>query len=127
MGLCPLSEVAKEVYLRIDQEEDSGLPSLTKNGVYDITKSVFDVISQAILAGESVMVPKFGKFDVFVKKASTARNPKTGKSIDVPERLTVKFRVSSALKLQLREADLPEEEKPKKKAAKKKASKKKKK
>jgi len=101
-----LSEVAKEVHLRIDQETDAGIPALTRSGVFEITKAVFDIISQAAAVGETVSVPKFGKFEVKVKPAHKARNPRTGDQIDVPDKLVVKFRPSSTLLGALSEADL---------------------
>jgi nucleoid DNA-binding protein len=127
----PLAEVAKEVHLRIDQEEDAGVPTLTKSGMFEITKAVFDVIAQAAAAGETVAVPKFGKFEVKVKPAHKARNPRTGDQIDVPDKLVIKFRPSSTLLGTLAEADLskiakPEAKKPAKGKGKKKGKKKKK-
>jgi len=112
--MVPMSEVAKEVHLRIDQEEDLGVPSLTRSGVLEIVKSVFDIIALAVASGESVMIPKFGKFESKVSPARQARNPKTGKTIDVPEKLIVKFRPSSALRAKLLEAEIPEKSEKKK-------------
>jgi len=126
--MLSLAEIAKEVHLRIDQEEAAGIPTLTKSGMFEIVKSVFDVISMAAVTGEGTSVPKFGKFIVEVKAARTARNPKTGEPVEIPEKLAIKFRPSSTLRLALAEADLPDAPAPKPKAkAKKKGGKKKKK
>lgn len=105
MGMA-LSEVAKELHLRVDQGEESGIPELTRNGTLELTKGVFDIISLALIAGESISIPKFGKFEAFVKPARKARNPRTGESIDVPEKLSVKFKPSSTLRAQLSEVDV---------------------
>jgi len=117
--MLSLAEVAREVHLRIDQDEDSGVPALTRSGVFEIVKSIFDIFSKAIVSGETISVPKFGKFEAYVKPARKGRNPSTGKAIQIPEKLAVKFKPSSTLRVQLSEADLSEitiEEKPKRKA-----------
>jgi nucleoid DNA-binding protein len=128
--MLSMSELSKEVYLRVDQEAAEGLPALTKNGMLEITRSTFDVIIQAIIAGESVMIPKFGKFYAVVKPARKGRNPKTGETIDISAKTVVKFRPSSAFKILAAEAKVEEkpekktEKKPSKKAAAKKGKKK---
>ena len=104
--MVSVAEVANEVYLRIDQGDDPDVPKLTKNGVFEIIKAAFDICSQAIEAGEDVSIPKFGKFIVAVRTARKARNPRTGKTVDVPEKLAVKFRPSSNLRAALAEADV---------------------
>jgi hypothetical protein len=75
------------------------------------------------------MIPKFGKFSTVLKPARKARNPRSGEEVDVPERLSVKFRPSSGFRMQLLEAKPPEkeEEKKPKKVVKKESGKKKKK
>jgi len=103
--MVSLAELAKEVHLRIDQDEDSGVPALTKSGVYEIVKSVFDISTQALVSGESIAVPKFGKFEAVVQGARTGRNPHSGESIEIPEKVAVKFRPSSTLKAQLADVD----------------------
>lgn len=91
-----LASVASEVSLRIDSEE--GIPKLKKAGVFEILKSSFDVMTQMLESGEDVSIPQFGKFIVKTQAARTARNPKTGKKIKVPEKQVVKFRISSVLR-----------------------------
>ena len=124
-----LSGIAKEVHLRIDQGDEAGVPPLTKSGMFEISKAVFDVIGQAAAAGETIAIPKFGKFEVKIKPAHKARNPRTGDQIDVPDKLVIKFRPSSTLLASMAEADLSkiEQLEPKKKATKKKGKGKKKK
>lgn len=104
-----LSVIAGELYLRVDQEDDAGIPPLTKHGAFELTKGIFDIISQAICSGESVQIPKFGKFEVITQKARTGRNPHSGESIKIPAKLAVKFRVSSNLKSALKEIPVPKE------------------
>ncbi len=105
--MISLAEIAKELHLRIDQGEEAGIPSLTKSGTFELVKGTFDIISMAICSGESVQIPKFGKFQVVTQGARTGRNPHSGESIEIPEKLAVKFRVSSNLKSALKEVPVP--------------------
>ncbi len=110
-----LANVANEVYLRIDQGDDNSVPKLKKSGVYDLTKAVFDVITQAVSAGEDVSIPQFGKFYPHDQSARTARNPKTGEAIAVEAKTVPKFRPSSTFRNTVIEANAPKPEKKKKK------------
>ena len=130
--MLSLGEIAKEVHLRVDQDEDSKTPALTRSGVFEMTKAIFDICGQALAQGEEVSVPKFGKFTVSVRKARKGRNPHTGKEIDIDAKASVKFRPSSVLKIAIGEIDvkkfekeLSKEKSKKEKAAKKKNKKKK--
>jgi DNA-binding protein HU-beta len=59
---------------------------------------VFDAIANSLLSGEEVSIPKFGKFVPAVQGARTCRNPKTGDTIEVPEKKAIKFKPSKTLK-----------------------------
>lgn len=122
--MLSLGEIAKEVHLRIDQDEDSKTPALTRSGVFEMTKAIFDICGQALAAGEEVSVPKFGKFAVSIRKARKGRNPHTGKAIDIDAKASVKFRPSSVLKLAVGEIDVKKLEKELNKEKTKKVSKK---
>jgi DNA-binding protein HU-beta len=60
--------------------------------------AVFGAVEDALMNGEVVSVPKFGKFFVGVQTARTCRNPQTGEDVDVPEKRVPKFKASSVLK-----------------------------
>ena len=65
--------------------------------VTPLVKDVFETISDELVAGNDVDIHKFGKFKSVPRPARTARNPKTGESIDVPARSTAKFSFSASL------------------------------
>lgn len=71
---------------------------ITKKHAEEVTGAVFEVITDAIVAGEKVNVPGFGHFESVVRSARTGRNPQTGEEIDIPETRSVKFKVAKALK-----------------------------
>ena len=121
--MLSLAEVAQEVHLRIDQG-DTDTPNFTRNGVYEMTKAVFDVMAQGILSGEEVSIPKFGKFITTARPARKGRNPHSGGAINIPERMGLKFRPSSVIKIGVSKMDIPDVDPAPKKKAKKKAKKK---
>ena len=56
------------------------------------------IIAATLNSGENVSLSGFGVFEVKKRLARTARNPKTGQSVIVPERLVPIFRPAKALK-----------------------------
>jgi len=71
---------------------------ITKQSAEDISKAVFDVISESVANGEKVAIPGFGTFEVVERAARKGRNPKTGEEIDIPASKAVKFKVAKAFK-----------------------------
>jgi DNA-binding protein HU-beta len=75
--------------------------------------SVVDVITRSVAAGEKVVITGFGAFERTVRKAGTARNPRTGDAVTTPKKFVARFRpgnefkdvVSGARKAQKRVAD----------------------
>jgi len=64
----------------------------------EIVSTIFDAMTDALLAGERIEIRGFGSFVVNDYKAYTGRNPKTGEAIAVkPKRLPF-FKVGKELK-----------------------------
>lgn len=63
-----------------------------------IVGSIFDEISGALAEGIDVKLKGFGTFLCAVRKEKLGRNPRTGKSITIPETVVPKFRASQELK-----------------------------
>jgi integration host factor subunit alpha len=95
---------------------DSGTDTLTKarivDWVYDRIEStkadtgdyvdeVIEAIKETVEAGEDVKISGFGKFEVRHKDARMGRNPKTGETVEIPERKVVRFKVSDVFKDEL--------------------------
>jgi DNA-binding protein HU-beta len=55
-------------------------------------------ISEAVHAAGSLSLPGFGKFTKKTRPARTGRNPRTGTTIQIPERTTVAFSAGKTLK-----------------------------
>jgi len=60
-----------------------------------------EVISERVAAGDTVAMPPLGRFSYAVRSARTGRNPRTGEAIEIPEKATVQFRPSEALRRKL--------------------------
>lgn len=63
-----------------------------------ILKSVCNVITTGVSAGEKLSIPGFGSFEPQVRAARIARSPATGQEIQVPEKTVPKFKAASAFK-----------------------------
>jgi len=52
-----------------------------------------DIVIEQARQGNEVRLPEFGKFEGVESKARKGRNPKTGEEINIPAKMTLKFRV----------------------------------
>lgn len=76
-------------------ESDS---NLFKKDASKIVNVFFDTISEAISRGERVELRGFGVFDVKVREARIARNPKNGEAVAVPAKKVPFFRMGKDMK-----------------------------
>ncbi len=75
--------------------ELTGYPKTQVAMTYDL---LFELISEALVAGEKVTVPNFGTFQVTERPARAGRNPATGEAITIAASRSVRFKVSKNLK-----------------------------
>ena len=73
-------------------------PNLFKKDASKIVNVFFDTISEAISKGERVELRGFGVFDVKVREARIARNPKNGAAVAVPAKKVPFFRMGKDMK-----------------------------
>jgi integration host factor subunit beta len=74
------------------------LPNLAARDVEVIVNTVFDSMTDALRHKERIEIRGFGSFEVRVRKPRTGRNPKTGMSVEVGERLVPFFKVGKELR-----------------------------
>jgi DNA-binding protein HU-beta len=60
--------------------------------------SVFDSITNALKAGDTVSLVGFGSFNVKARAARTGRNPQTGATINIAASKVPSFKAGKALK-----------------------------
>ena len=67
-------------------------------------EAILEEIKGSLRAGDSVILRRFGTFDVRVKAARSGRNPKTGESAAISARRVVRFRSGQRLKAAVNES-----------------------
>jgi integration host factor subunit beta len=71
---------------------------LTKKQTEVIVETVFESIKDALAKGGKVEIRGFGNFKLRSRKARKARNPKTGKPVEVPPKKVPYFKVGKELR-----------------------------
>lgn len=71
---------------------------LTRKQTEIIVDTVFDGIKDALSRGEKIEIRGFGNFRLKERRPRKARNPKTGDSVDVPQKRVLHFKVGKALR-----------------------------
>ena len=64
----------------------------------ELVETVLEIISDRIVAGESVKLSSFGSFLVRSKNERIGRNPKTGEEVPITPRRVMVFKPSNILK-----------------------------
>ncbi len=71
---------------------------LTKRATSDAINFTFDMIKDALVRGEKVVVTGFGTFLIRSRAARRGRNPQTGEIIQIPAKKTPGFTAGKTLK-----------------------------
>ena len=84
-GLNPMRKV--DIVTRIADETE-----LTKAKAEQAIDAILEEIKNSLQRGETVILRRFGSFQVRAKSARTGRNPKTGEEAEIPARRVVRFK-----------------------------------
>ena len=79
----------------------SAIANRTQQKVADvkpIIEAALTIIEEQLAAGESVIITGFGTFEARERQATTARNPRTGETVEVPAKRAPAFKPAKALK-----------------------------
>ena len=79
-------------------DEVAKVANLTKKETELIVNTVFESIAGALAKAEKVELRGFGSFRVRRRNARRGRNPKTGSSVNVPQKRVPFFKVGKRLK-----------------------------
>ena len=63
-----------------------------------IIDTAITILTETLASGESITIPGFGTFEVRQRAATTARNPRTGETIEVAAKRVPTFKPGKALK-----------------------------
>jgi integration host factor subunit alpha len=76
----------------------AAVPRVSRREARGLVDQVFDDISQALLAGETVKLHTFGSFIVRNKRERVGRNPRTGVRVAIEPRRVVTFKASPQMR-----------------------------
>ena len=85
----------KETFVK---EVTNKIEGSTQKDIKIVVESVFETITEALVAGDKVAIPGFGTFEVADRAARKGRNPQTGEEMDIPASIAPKFSFSSSIK-----------------------------
>ena len=71
---------------------------LSKKNAEKAVAAVLDTVAETLAAGEKVQLVGFGTFETRERDARTAKNPRTGKAVEVPASRVPAFKAGQALK-----------------------------
>lgn len=71
-------------------------------------EAFMDIILDSLGKGERIEIRDFGVFQILERNARTARNPRTGDTVKVKTKRTVKFKTGKALLDRVRDAGFRE-------------------
>jgi len=63
-----------------------------------IVDSFLDAVKKSLIEGNHIEIRGFGTFKLKIRKPRNGRNPKTGETVPVPERVVPTFKYTRALK-----------------------------
>jgi len=71
---------------------------INKNTVSLVLSETHETIIAKLKEGDSVKIAGFGTFLTTKREARKGRNPKTGATVDIPEKVVAKFRPGKVMK-----------------------------
>lgn len=71
---------------------------ITKKDATEEYENVFGVLAEVLSEGNEVAIPDLGRFKIADRPARTARNPRTGDTVEVPAKKTMKLQLSKNIK-----------------------------
>ena len=86
-------EIVKQISDRI---------GLTQLKTKEIVQLTFDAIVDTLLEDKRIELRNFGVFEVKLRKARKARNPRTGEKVDVPPKNVVTFKPGKEMEERVR-------------------------
>lgn len=84
-------------------DELNGSVGITKKEAGDLVDTVFDLMREALDAGDKVKISGFGNWVVRDKSARKGRNPQTNEPIVIARRRVLSFKPSQVLRAALNE------------------------
>ena len=90
----------KEIVKTISEEI-----GMTQLKTKEIVQKTFNAIVEALVEERRIELRNFGVFEVKMRAARKARNPRTGQRVDVPEKFVVTFKPGKEMEERVRELE----------------------
>tara|TARA_B100000683_G_C12311532_1_gene482543 strand:+ start:352 stop:645 length:294 start_codon:yes stop_codon:yes gene_type:complete len=82
---------------KLIKELKKSYPNFLTRDLSKVIDIVLKEIKESLNRGEGVELRNFGTFRVNIQRASIRRNPKTGEKVNVPDKRTIKWKMSKDL------------------------------
>ena len=69
-------------------------PNILRKDMEVMCSLIFREITEALCRGENIEIRGFGTYKITMRKARIGRNPKTAKTIQIPEKKAIKWKIS---------------------------------
>ena len=79
------------------KELKKSYPNFLKQDLNKIVEIILEEMINTLKRDEGVELRNFGTFRTNIQKASLRRNPKTGEKVNVPQKKTIKWKMSKEL------------------------------
>jgi integration host factor subunit beta len=89
--------IKSELVLKIAEQN----PHLFQRDVENIVNAILDTIADALARGDRVELRGFGAFSVKKRDARTGRNPRTGETVPVGEKVIPVFKTGKEMRQRL--------------------------
>jgi integration host factor subunit beta len=89
--------IKSELVLKIAEQN----PHLYQRDVEKIVNAILDTIADALARGDRVELRGFGAFSVKKRDARTGRNPRTGQSVSISEKVVPVFKTGKEMRQRL--------------------------
>ena len=76
-------------------------PNITHKDIAKILEIIFFEITEALCRGSNIEIRGFGTYKITTRKARLGRNPKNFKTVQIPAKKAIKWKMSKALFNQL--------------------------
>jgi integration host factor subunit beta len=95
--------IKSELVLKIAEQN----PHLYQRDVENIVNAILDTIADALARGDRVELRGFGAFSVKKRDARTGRNPRTGESVEITEKVVPVFKTGKEMRQRLNAVSRP--------------------
>jgi integration host factor subunit beta len=99
-GTCKLHEQQSKHMTRSDLVEElaARFAQLTHRDAELAVKTVLDAMSDALVKGHRIEIRGFGSFSINRRPPRVGRNPRSGESVQIPEKRVPHFKPGKALR-----------------------------